>query len=264
MCPNAKLFNKSNFLNLPGNYHALPENGSSSKPGFSLGSGFSGSAGSLASSSGSGSWTASLEIFDPASTDFSFVRIGEESILDNKILLSFMALDKKITRVSVFRSPLHLLSKLKRSLRWLFHAFLVLETADGEYFSLEKGAEAVTIQKSNSREVLLAKSRGLQRPLPVRLVKDATSDSTFRQVIQILVERDVLTTPYNLIKENCKWCAKVVFDGVADDGEELSVGPVGCDLPHPTNERGETTSGESDEDSSDEDSSDDDDASKME
>jgi hypothetical protein len=157
-----------------------------------------------------------------------------------------------VKTVTVYRTPLNFLKKLKRSLMWLFHAFILIETADGEFFSLEKGTKAITLQKSKSKEILLRKSGSIRRSIPVNLVKSVKSKSTMRQVFELIVERQLLSTPYNLMSENCKFFSRVLFNGLgAEEGVEVSVGPISCDLPHPTAERGESVSVDSSEESDD-------------
>jgi hypothetical protein len=146
-----------------------------------------------------------------------------------------IALDTEINIVSVYRCPLKLTKILKRRQGYFFHVFVIIETKVG-FMSVEKDQTAVTVQMSMVKDDLLKTSRHHERLQPVVFVTSAAGKGTIRDLFQMLLDREFVSRPYGMWRENCKFLVSEVYGESNGEGLRLEVGR-GKELPHPLNSR---------------------------
>ena len=116
-----------------------------------------------------------------------------------------------ISRVSVYTHNLY--SVLPTGVI-LYHAFVLLETTSGWFWSVEKNDEGVFVQRSKNLFAVREFLRHKERPSIINVISDS-SVMPMRKFVHELWMSNAITSEYNIVSNNCKHFAKDVFDKVA-------------------------------------------------
>lgn len=91
------------------------------------------------------------------------------------------------------------------------HQFVVMQTMHW-YWSIEKLADRILLQKNESSFMVREYREGIRRNKPVVEIKHGTCQGSVIDLIEFLYCRDELNRPYHLVEDNCKNFANRVFD----------------------------------------------------
>lgn len=91
------------------------------------------------------------------------------------------------------------------------HQFVVMQTMHW-YWSIEKLADRILLQKNESSFMVREYREGIRRNKPVVEIKHGTCQGSVIDLIEFLYCRDELNRPYHLVEDNCKKFANRVFD----------------------------------------------------
>lgn len=94
----------------------------------------------------------------------------------------------------------------------MYHEFVVFETSDSWWWSIEKNPEGLTIQRNRSKDAVVNKYRHVDRFTPITIRKNAVGNMKMEDLIDWLYIHDELNTDYDLLTSNCQHFAKRVFD----------------------------------------------------
>ena len=120
--------------------------------------------------------------------------------------------DENILTVTIYK---HKLYSWQRTQALLYHAFIVLETEEW-WWSAEKNADGVFVQRSKHQWAVRNRLEGKERPRTTLLEHD-TSHKTLRNFVFMLWATRAVESEYHFLRNNCKDFAKVVFDSMACD-----------------------------------------------
>ena len=139
------------------------------------------------------------------------VPISDEELIEK--LSTQVDVDEDIVKVYVYKSAL-VTFQLTKAI--LCHMFVVFETVDW-WWSIEKNAQGITLQRSTSRNDVKKKYRQEDRiqHTSIELVEKDRGRKNMRQLIEMLWKENELNHRYGFLDSNCKDFAKVVFDYAA-------------------------------------------------
>ncbi|CAG0905877.1 unnamed protein product [Cyprideis torosa] len=165
----------------------------------------------------SGSWKSEI-YYDPRSDEANgpTFRISDVELLGitlNEELMDLMGLNEKILRIYAYREDIIASEEFAKA--GIYHMFVVLQTKDW-WWSVEKGREGITIQRSEFREYVRDHYRGKRRPHYEFLLKDSTRYK-IQDLFEWLYDEDELSKEFSLMTENCQHFAKRIFFHFAAD-----------------------------------------------
>ena len=164
----------------------------------------------ISSSSGEGEWTNKI-YFDPEAdkSEGSDYKISDEDL--KKKMTDLIEGEENIKIIYAYECPIW---GWQWSHNYLAHKFIVLET-DKWWWSIEKNAEGITIQRSKKLGYIKDRYRRNLRPKPVDEMKWDIGQRTMKELVEFLYKEDELHKRYNVFSQNCKHFAERIFDEIA-------------------------------------------------
>ena len=152
-----------------------------------------------------GEWGGEL-VYDPGQfTSFHLTPL----FLTGK-MCEFEGIDEfeRLQTIWLFKRPLY---KGQFTQIFMNHQFVVMQTMHW-YWSIEKLADRILLQKNESSFMVREYREGIRRNKPVVEIKHGTCQGSVIDLIEFLYCRDELNRPYHLVEDNCKNFANRVFD----------------------------------------------------
>lgn len=149
--------------------------------------------------------------FDPASDQCC----GKEYNISDGELLATMSLlinvNEAIEEIWVYKCPL---LEVQLSQVLFHHQFVVLETS-AWWWSIEKNAKVIAIQRSKRLECVRDRLKRQARNTPVEMLSHDKGRKCMKDLLEFLYMKDELNKTYDWLEENCKDFAKRIFDEFA-------------------------------------------------
>ena len=120
--------------------------------------------------------------------------------------------NENITWIAVYKKPL---AEWQLSATIAYHAFIVFQTGDDLWWSIEKNDEGVTLQRSKKRAYVVEMYRRERRAQPVEMITSDVAVCPLEMFADLLYFTDAVGSSYNLFLSNCKDFASKVFNLVA-------------------------------------------------
>lgn len=152
-----------------------------------------------------GEWRGEL-VYDPGQfTSFHLT----PNFLTGK-MCEFEGIDafERLQTIWLFKRPLY---EGQFTQIFMNHQFVVMQTMHW-YWSIEKLADGILLQKNESSFMVREYREGIRRNKPVVEIKHGTCQGSVIDLIEFLYCRDELNRPYHLVEDNCKNFANRVFD----------------------------------------------------
>lgn len=154
--------------------------------------------------------------------------------------------EERILKVSIYKHKLAkhwqnnipIISSLLNVVFYRFHAFVVFETDQGWFYSLEKYQQRVSLQRARK----IRGVRDLDSWCPrlnvtmhddakIEKIKSDDGKGTVEDLIKVIVEENLVSTDYHWMTENCKHLAACIYNRVSKGNCNLAWSEE-ADLPH--------------------------------
>ena len=130
----------------------------------------------------------------------------------------------RIEKVFIYKTPLEALTSCSPRLvknflppgRQLtsidFHAFVMFNTSDGFWWSLEKNQNGIFLGRNRNKDNVKNKLQGVPRKTPIDLIIEDDGFRSLTGLLSLVVEREFVNKSYSGIFDSCQHFARTIFD----------------------------------------------------
>eukprot|EP00117_Sycon_ciliatum_P034316 scpid86226/ scgid26215/ len=119
--------------------------------------------------------------------------------------------DEVITSVALYKHPIY---SWQLTSFLLYHAFVVFQT-DCWWWSIEKDAEGLTLQRSKNRHEVVNKRRCQSRAADCELIMTDEAQYPLKTLADMLYASDVVRSEYSAATSNSKHFAQLIYNKLA-------------------------------------------------
>lgn len=161
--------------------------------------------------------------FDPrADLASSIFKVTNYLITPEQLIATLSQETELIQQIDVYSCPLKSYQLRKKV---MYHAFIVIETNLGHFWSFEKNRQNITVQGAENKNTLVKTYRRRKRPsnifTPITQLRTSKAVGTLRDLVDFIWKRDNLNQPYDISEGNSKDFAKAIYMKFKTEGEDL-------------------------------------------